>query len=297
MTIHQTATGSQSHVMVVAITIDNLSSLINGVNAYGAVFRAGPQGDIEVVFPDGGIVVLARSGAMAADAGITPAALADALNTNPAYLFEVAENTGLISTGFSDANQDGFIGSGLPAIDWSMDGDSQSGIVSHLFGEDQAAYVFSIDLVEYHSPAYFARINALVGPDIAHLPGLPDEDYPNGIDPRFFHAIDNNFVGAEPPAPQGDSYFFTEDTPVSGNVFDNDYLPNGQQALVVGTAPAHGTVVLNPDGSFTYTPDLNYSGNDSFTYIFTDPILGTQHEATVVLTQDAVADTPTVTVG
>ncbi|MEZ5801380.1 MAG: hypothetical protein R3D29_14110, partial [Nitratireductor sp.] len=195
MTIHQTATTTQQSVLVVAINIDTLSSLVSGVNQYGGVFRVGPQGDIELLFPDGGIVVLAQSAEMANKAGITPATLADALNFNPAFIFEVAEKTGVISLPAAEHNQDGFIGSGVPAIDWSMDGDNQTGIVSHLFGEDQASYVFSIDLVEYHSPAYFARVNALVGADIAHLPGLPDEDYPNGIDPRFFHAIDNNFVG------------------------------------------------------------------------------------------------------
>ena len=30
--------------------------------------------------------------------------------------------------------------------------------------------------------------------------------------------------------------------------------------------PAHGFVLLNADGSFTYTPNLNYSGTDTFTY-------------------------------
>ncbi|WP_433792420.1 Ig-like domain-containing protein [Actinoplanes sp. CA-252034] len=30
--------------------------------------------------------------------------------------------------------------------------------------------------------------------------------------------------------------------------------------------PAHGTVQLNPDGTFTYTPDKGFTGTDSFTY-------------------------------
>ena len=31
-------------------------------------------------------------------------------------------------------------------------------------------------------------------------------------------------------------------------------------------APEHGVVVINPDGSFTYTPDPGFTGTDSFTY-------------------------------
>jgi FtsP/CotA-like multicopper oxidase with cupredoxin domain len=35
---------------------------------------------------------------------------------------------------------------------------------------------------------------------------------------------------------------------------------------VAGSLPAHGTLTLNPDGSFTYVPALNYQGPDSFRY-------------------------------
>ncbi|WP_346321079.1 Ig-like domain-containing protein, partial [Chitinophaga sp. YIM B06452] len=55
--------------------------------------------------------------------------------------------------------------------------------------------------------------------------------------------------------------------PVSGNVLSNDTDLEGNTltaSLVV--APVNGTVVLNADGSFTYTPNANYNGTDSLIY-------------------------------
>ena len=51
----------------------------------------------------------------------------------------------------------------------------------------------------------------------------------------------------------------------------NDYDPEagGLQAVLV-SGPAHGTLYLNAGGSFSYTPDANYFGPDSFAYRATD---------------------------
>jgi VCBS repeat-containing protein len=38
----------------------------------------------------------------------------------------------------------------------------------------------------------------------------------------------------------------------------------------VGTGPSHGTLTLNTNGSFTYTPATDYLGSDSFTYYAND---------------------------
>jgi VCBS repeat-containing protein len=78
----------------------------------------------------------------------------------------------------------------------------------------------------------------------------------------------------DPPVANADSFTGPEDTPVSGNILANDVDPDNvvlSAALVSG--PAHGSLVLNADGSFTYTPSANFNGNDSFTYKASDGTL------------------------
>ena len=52
-----------------------------------------------------------------------------------------------------------------------------------------------------------------------------------------------------------------------GGVQANDTNPDGNpMTSVLNTPPANGSVTLNPDGSFSYTPNNGYYGVDSFTY-------------------------------
>lgn len=103
--------------------------------------------------------------------------------------------------------------------------------------------------------------------------------------------------GNSAPVANNDSYTAIEDTvltiPASG-VLANDTDPDGNPlTAVLVTGPAHGTLTLNPNGSFTYTPATNYFGPDSFTYRAND---GTTNSglATVNLTVTGVNDAPIV---
>ncbi|MEL6110843.1 MAG: DNRLRE domain-containing protein, partial [Planctomycetota bacterium] len=76
----------------------------------------------------------------------------------------------------------------------------------------------------------------------------------------------------DPPVPASDSYKtanggFALSVSSADGVLSNDVDPNGQPltaSLVAG--PAHGTLTLNPDGSFSYTADSSFIGTDSFVY-------------------------------
>jgi Esterase-like activity of phytase/Bacterial Ig domain len=56
---------------------------------------------------------------------------------------------------------------------------------------------------------------------------------------------------------------------VTGNVLRNDA---GATAVVRSTSPADGTVTVNADGTFTYTPKAGFKGTDTFTYTASDAV-------------------------
>ncbi len=76
------------------------------------------------------------------------------------------------------------------------------------------------------------------------------------------------------PNATADSYSTDEDTPLNGTtVLLNDIEIENDPMSVTTIAvanPLHGQLTLNSDGTFTYIPDLNYSGNDSFSYSVCD---------------------------
>lgn len=93
----------------------------------------------------------------------------------------------------------------------------------------------------------------------------------------------DNITGGSPNAVMDEAETM-EDLAVTINVLANDYDVNGDPVLIESfMQPLHGTVVQSGDSSFIYTPEMNYSGRDSFQYTITDNTDGTSQGLVVIL--------------
>ncbi|MGZ8810217.1 MAG: Ig-like domain-containing protein, partial [Thermoanaerobaculia bacterium] len=99
----------------------------------------------------------------------------------------------------------------------------------------------------------------------------------------------------DPPIAVKDSYSTIEDTPIAiaaPGVLSNDTdIDGGALTVVLVAPPSNGTAGLNPDGSFTYTPNANFTGTDTFTYTANDGTVDS-NIATVTITINPVNDPP-----
>lgn len=70
-------------------------------------------------------------------------------------------------------------------------------------------------------------------------------------------------------------------TPQSGSLADFILAGTSPFMYQVVSNPIHGTLVVNNDGSYTYTPNSDFTGNDSFQFMVTDAHNGTSNIATI----------------
>ena len=107
--------------------------------------------------------------------------------------------------------------------------------------------------------------------------------------------IDVTILGTnDAPVALADAATVDEDGSVLIDVLDNDSDIDGVMLSISNiTDPANGTAVLQM-GQILYTPDPDFSGDDSFTYTIDDGAGGTDTQ-TVTLTVNVDADTPMVT--
>ncbi len=95
------------------------------------------------------------------------------------------------------------------------------------------------------------------------------------------------------PVASSQSFVTDEDVVINDNlsVTDNE---NDPLTFTVSIAPTHGTVSINSDKSFTYTPAQDFSGTDSFSYDVADAP-GASANATVNITINPVNDAAVIT--
>ncbi len=133
----------------------------------------------------------------------------------------------------------------------------------------------------------------------------PDENF-NGSDSFTYDAGDGDatdgatvIIGVvavnDEPVAADDTASVDEDDSVEIDVLDNDNDVDGDELEVVFVSdPDNGTAEIDEEtGLPVYTPDENFNGVDTFTYIVTDnePLSG--DIATVTVTVDPVNDDPT----
>ncbi|MBE3919792.1 tandem-95 repeat protein, partial [Vibrio parahaemolyticus] len=127
----------------------------------------------------------------------------------------------------------------------------------------------------------------------------PTADW-NGSETLTFTATDPsesisqtvNFTVAPVADIVADKATVVEDTPTIIKVLGNDTFEDDGKVVSLDTnnGPANGMVSVNPDGSVTYTPNDNYVGKDTFTYIVTSG--GVSESTTVEVNVTPFNDAP-----
>ncbi|MGY5700579.1 tandem-95 repeat protein [Vibrio parahaemolyticus] len=181
----------------------------------------------------------------------------------------------------------------------------ENAIADQVLAEDFASYTIDLNdaFKDSDSALNFSvsgNSNVLVSIENGIATISPTADW-NGSETLTFTATDPSgesvsqtvdFTVAPVVDIEADSADVVEDTPTIINVLGNDTFESTDKvvSLDAENGPANGTVSVNPDGSVTYTPDDNYVGEDTFTYIVTSG--GVSESTTVEVNVTPVNDAP-----
>ncbi|MEQ1637885.1 MAG: Ig-like domain-containing protein [Methylococcales bacterium] len=89
------------------------------------------------------------------------------------------------------------------------------------------------------------------------------------------------------PVAYDDAATTKQGQPITGNLLANDTDAEANilvSSIIIGTQPANGGVIVNGDGSVTYTPNAGFAGTDTFTYAVKDALGLVSNIATVTVT-------------
>ncbi len=162
---------------------------------------------------------------------------------------------------------------------------------SYEVSEDSEAQYFSVldnDVDPDALPLSITRISNGPGNGVANIRnGVLVEYRPGagfvGADSFSYTAVDSGGLTVtanvtinvanvnDAPMAQNDTVSTNENTPIEIRVRDNDSDTEGSALTVTSVAePLNGVAVISATGNVFYTPDLNYSGPDSFEYTVSD---------------------------
>ncbi|WP_139137812.1 tandem-95 repeat protein, partial [Vibrio parahaemolyticus] len=181
----------------------------------------------------------------------------------------------------------------------------ENAIADQVLSEDFASYTIDLNdaFKDSDSALNFSvsgNSNVLVSIENGIATISPTADW-NGSETLTFTATDPsgesisqtvNFTVAPVADIVADKATVVEDTSTVIKVLGNDTFEGDGKVVSLDTnnGPANGTVSVNPDGSVTYTPNDNYHGTDSFTYIVTSG--GVSESTTVSVDVTPVNDAP-----
>ncbi|WP_428745015.1 tandem-95 repeat protein [Vibrio parahaemolyticus] len=181
----------------------------------------------------------------------------------------------------------------------------ENAIADQELSEDFASYTIDLNdaFKDSDSALNFSvsgNSNVLVSIENGIATISPTADW-NGSETLTFTATDPsgesvsqtvNFTVAPVADIVADKATVVEDTPTIIKVLGNDTFEGDGKVVSLDTnnGPANGTVSVNPDGSVTYTPNDNYVGKDTFTYVVTSG--GVSESTTVTVNVTPVNDKP-----
>jgi hypothetical protein len=126
---------------------------------------------------------------------------------------------------------------------------------------------------------------------VDEVESLTGYDFFSNVADAVENGIEAGINGNNPPGTAGQSVTMNEDNSV--NITLTAASPGGTLTYTIVSGPTHGQLT-GSDGNRTYTPDLNYFGQDNFTFKVND---GTNDSniSTVSITVNPVNDVPVLT--
>ncbi|MEM7311740.1 MAG: Ig-like domain-containing protein [Planctomycetota bacterium] len=203
-------------------------------------------------------------------------------STSDSFVYEVTAEDG--STDQATVKINVAVANTAPvASDDSLSGDEDTELTTNVLTNDTDANGDTITATLLTQPT---NGTATLLPD-GSLTYTPNTDF-SGTDSLTYEVSDPDgltsqatvtiTVNATNDAPVAQARTFTTnpDTAFSTSAGTDDLLTSATDAegdsltASLQSQPANGTVTLNPNGTFTYTPDSGFNGTDSFTYVVND---------------------------